>query len=89
MPDALISADDINLLVAIRHTSMPNTSGLARRGAHFAYRSSECYTDGRNPGWGPRAGLDEATLRRLDAQGKLGVVRRRILGLPDTGTGGD
>ena len=38
---------------------------------------------------GSRAGLSEATLRRLDREGKLGLQRRRILGLPDTGTGGD
>ena len=25
--------------------------------------------------------------QRLDVEGKLGVVRRRILGLPDAGTG--
>jgi hypothetical protein len=35
------------------------------------------------------AGLSEETLKRLDVEGKLGVVRRRILGLPDAGTGGD
>ena len=33
------------------------------------------------------AGLSEETLKRLDVEGKLGVVRRRILGLPDAGTG--
>ena len=33
--------------------------------------------------------MREATLRRLDREGKLGLQRRRILGLPDTGTGGD
>ena len=32
---------------------------------------------------GAKAGLSEATLRRLDSEGKLGVQRRRILGLPD------
>ena len=36
---------------------------------------------------GAKAGLSEATLRRVDSEGKLGVQRRRILGLPDTGTG--
>ena len=36
---------------------------------------------------GAKAGLSEATLRRLDSEGKLGLQRRRILGLPDTGTG--
>jgi hypothetical protein len=39
------------------------------------------------PSWGPVAGLSEETLKRLDVEGKLGVVRRRILGLPDAGTG--
>ena len=43
--------------------------------------------DGRAPSWGPRAGLSEATLRRLAAAGKLGLARRRLLGLPDAGTG--
>lgn len=60
------------LMVGVcRHTSMPNTSGLARRGAHFSYRSSECFTDGRSPSWGATAGISEATLRRLDAGGKF------------------
>ena len=36
--------------------------------------------------FGDTCGLSKATLLRLDAEGKLGVVRRRILGLPDSGT---
>ena len=55
---------------------------------YFGYRSSESFgASGRAPQWGPAAGMSEGTLRRLDSEGKLGVVRRRILGLPDTGTG--
>jgi hypothetical protein len=76
------------------HTSMPNTSGQARRSCYSLYRSSEnrgSLTEGRNPTWpapgGTRAGIPEQTLRRLDREGKLGIQRRRILGLPDTGTG--
>ena len=38
---------------------------------------------------GPVAGLSEETLKRLDGEGKLGLRRRRILGLPDEGTGED
>ena len=38
---------------------------------------------------GPVAGLSEDTLKRLDGEGKLGLQRRRILGLPDEGTGED
>jgi ectoine hydroxylase-related dioxygenase (phytanoyl-CoA dioxygenase family) len=73
---------------SIWHTAMPNTSGAARRCCHASYRSSECAgADGRTPSWGPRAGLSEATLRRLAAAGKLGLARRRLLGLPDAGTG--
>ena len=37
---------------------------------------------------GPVAGLSEETLKRLDGEGKLGLQRRRILGLPDAGEGG-
>ena len=71
------------------HTSMPNTSGADRRCAYFGYRSSGRFlgTSAHAPRWGPVAGLSEAALRRLDREGKLGVQRRRILGLPDTGTG--
>ena len=76
------------------HASMPNLSGSDRCGAHFSYRSSECYPRGegtglesRNMPFGDTCGLSKATLLRLDAEGKLGVVRRRILGLPDLGTG--
>ena len=29
--------------------------------------------------------ISKETLRRLDAEGKLGIQRRRILGLPDEG----
>jgi hypothetical protein len=68
------------------HTSMPNTSGHDRRAAHFSYISSAVSPHGANPTWGERAGMSEETLRRLDAEGKLGVTRRRILGLPDEGT---
>eukprot|EP01050_Picozoa_sp_SAG11_P013797 SAG11_NODE_1639_length_4533_cov_5.684484_3_plen_412_part_00 len=68
------------------HTSMPNTSGVDRRCAYFVYRSSGRLWP-QLPEWGPVGGLSEATLRRLDSEGKLGVQRRRILGLPDTGTG--
>ena len=69
---------------SIWHTSMPNTSGRHRCTAQFSYRSSECYgAEGRQPSWGARAGLTEATLRRLADAGCLGVIRRRILGLPD------
>jgi len=32
------------------------------------------------------AGLSEETLKRLDGEGKLGLQRRRVLGLPDEGT---
>ena len=64
---------------------MPNTSGQDRRCAYFNYRSS-----GRTypavDTWGPCFGLSEDTLRRLDREGKLGLQRRRILGLPDSGT---
>ena len=66
---------------------MPNTSGHARRAAHFSYMSSSTSPHGNNPTWGARAGMSEETLKRLDAEGKLGLVRRRILGLPDEGTG--
>ena len=38
---------------------------------------------------GPVAGLSEETLKRLDGEGKLSLQRRRILGLPDEGTGED
>ena len=76
------------------HTSMPNTSSQPRRSCYSLYRSSEnrgSLTEGRNPTWPElgetRAGIPEAMLRRLDSEGKLGVQRRRILGLPDTGTG--
>ena len=65
---------------------MPNTSGRDRCAAHFSYMSSAVSPYGPNPAWGARAGMSEETLRRLDANGKLGVTRRRILGLPDTGT---
>ena len=66
---------------------MPNTSGHARRAAHFSYMSSSTSPHGNSPTWGARAGMSEETLKRLDAEGKLGLVRRRILGLPDEGTG--
>jgi hypothetical protein len=65
---------------------MPNTSGLDWRRAYFVYRSSGRFWP-QLPAWGATAGLSEATLRRLDSEGKLGLQRRRILGLPDTGTG--
>jgi hypothetical protein len=65
---------------------MPNTSGIDRRCAYFGYRSSGRFWP-QLPTWGPVAGLSESTLARLDREGKLGIVRRRILGLPDVGTG--
>jgi hypothetical protein len=70
---------------AVWHTSVENTSGRDRCGAHFSYASSG--RQGNTQEWGATAGLSEETLRRLDREGKLGVVRRRILGLPDEGTG--
>ena len=70
----------------IWHTSMPNTSGMDRRCAYFVYRSSGRFWP-QLPAWGPTAGLTEVSLRRLDSEGKLDIQRRRILGLPDTGTG--
>jgi len=74
---------------SIWHTSMPNTSGRDRCSCQFSYRSSECSgAESREPSWGPRAGLSERALRRLAAEGRLGVARRRILGLPDAGEGG-
>ena len=63
---------------------MANTSGQDRRTAHFAYSSSGL---SGAPSWGAKAGLSEETLRRLAAEGKLTISRRRILGLPDEGTG--
>ena len=39
---------------AVWHTSLPNTSGLARRSCYSLYRSSETrgsLTEGRNPTW--------------------------------------
>ena len=66
--------------------SMPNTSGVDRRCAYFGFRSSGRFWP-QLPKWGPVAGLSEEALTRLDSEGKLGVVRRRILGLPDVGTG--
>jgi hypothetical protein len=76
------------------HCSMPNTSGRPRRSCYCLYRSSEnrgATGEGRNPTWpapgGARAGIPEHMLRRLDSEGKLGIQRRRILGLPDKGTG--
>jgi ectoine hydroxylase-related dioxygenase (phytanoyl-CoA dioxygenase family) len=68
------------------HTSMPNTSGVDRRCAYFGYRSSGRFWP-QLPVWGEAAGLSEETLKRLDGEGKLGVQRRRILGLPDEGCG--
>jgi ectoine hydroxylase-related dioxygenase (phytanoyl-CoA dioxygenase family) len=64
---------------SIWHTTFANHSGHDRRGAHFTYRSSGAASQGGRPG------LSEATLWRLEAEGKLGVLRRRILGLQDTG----
>ena len=90
MPNHFESAFPANSAIAFDsagwHTSVENTvPGLDRCGAHYAYSSSG--KQGNAQEWGPKAGLSEATLRRLDSQGKLGVVRRRILGLPDAGTG--
>jgi len=70
---------------SVWHTSLPNTSGQDRRTALFSYRSSECHSGERL--WGAVPGFSEPTLRRLDAEGKLTRLRRRVLGLPDEGTG--
>lgn len=52
---------------SVWHTSMPNTSGRPRCGAHFSYRSSECAgANARSPSWGARAGLSEGKLRELE-----------------------
>jgi|EP01047_Picozoa_sp_COSAG01_P002032 ectoine hydroxylase-related dioxygenase (phytanoyl-CoA dioxygenase family) len=53
----------------IWHTSMPNTSGVDRRCAYFAYRSSGRYWP-ELPKWGSAAGLSEETLRRLDRESR-------------------
>ena len=73
--------------------SKPNLAGKGERNTQLRSAADhrlgpdKCDVLGRQGG--SRAGLSEATLRRLDREGKLGLQRRRILGLPDTGTGGD
>ena len=64
---------------SIWHTTFANVSGQDRRAAHFTYRSSAAASQSG------QHGLSESTLGRLAAEGKLGVQRRRILGLPDEG----
>ena len=72
-------------MVALQHTSMPNTSGQPRRTALYSYRSTGLELGPRR--WQALPGLSESTLRRLAAEGKLSRLRRRVLGLPDEGTG--
>ena len=59
-------------------------------GPHFNWTATQKVTawlTTARASFGDTCGLSKATLLRLDAEGKLGVVRRRILGLPDSGTG--
>lgn len=76
---ALQAGSAIAFDAAIWHTTFANTSGRDRCGAHFNYAC----TGARELDKAPK--LCEATLRRLEAEGKLGTERRRILGLQDTG----
>jgi ectoine hydroxylase-related dioxygenase (phytanoyl-CoA dioxygenase family) len=76
---ALPAGSAVAFDAAIWHTAFANRSGHDRRGAHFNY----CSSGARDFDAQPK--LSEATLRRLEAEGKLGVERREILGLPDTG----
>ena len=81
------------------HTSMPNRArpgegggldGASRCTVQVDYRSSETpYRGPRDFHWGAKAAISEPTLRRLAAQGKLPVSRRRLFGLPDHGVGDD
>ena len=61
------------------HTGMPNTSAHERRGVIMGWRSSQTTRAGH------ACGLSGTTLRRLDKEGKLPVLRRRLMGLPDVG----
>ena len=62
----------------------PLTTNSAKQ-TLISYRSSECHNGERL--WGAVLGFSESTLRRLDLEGKLTRLRRRVLGLPDEGTG--
>ena len=61
------------------HTSMPNLTNEPRRGVIMGCRTSQTRTDGHG------CGLSRETLERLDREGKLPRVRRRLMGLPDEG----
>lgn len=64
---------------SIWHTTFANHSGHDRCGCHFNY----CSSGARNLDVQPK--LSEATLRRLEVEGKLGAKRREVLGLQSTG----
>ena len=61
------------------HTGMPNTGTQERRGVIMGWRSSQTKTPGH------ACGLRGATLQRLESEGKLPLLRRRLMGLPDAG----
>jgi ectoine hydroxylase-related dioxygenase (phytanoyl-CoA dioxygenase family) len=64
---------------SIWHTSMPNLASEPRRGVIMGCRTSQTRTDGHG------CGLSRQTLERLEREGKLPRVRRRLMGLPDEG----
>ena len=82
---------------ATYHTSMPNTLTASERGrgggedgrsrctVEVDYRTSGGL-GGVSPSWQNADGaIARGTFQRLDAEGRLGRTRRRLLGLPDEG----